>query len=171
MGVRQDLHRRRHHRLGGDAEGRCQGLRGRSAGSRRLPDRPGSVTRRPSLAGDSSRRVLSRRPDQDRDLERHRHGALGHQGQDVRRAGLQPARRSDARSHPGVRQCQRGQRRERDESAAAWRATLAVQIQRRPEVRRGGGGTFRGAAQETGLPASISASSSTAPSSRPPPPC
>ena len=38
------------------------------------------------LAGHSSRRLLSRRPDQDRDLERHRSGAVGHQGQGVRRA-------------------------------------------------------------------------------------
>ncbi len=28
LGLREDLHRRRHYRLGGDAQGRCQGLRG-----------------------------------------------------------------------------------------------------------------------------------------------
>ena len=48
LGLRQDLHRRRHHRLGRDAQGRRQGLRRRRAGGRRLPDRPGPAPRRPS---------------------------------------------------------------------------------------------------------------------------
>ena len=85
----------------------------------RLPDRPGPDARRPSLAGDSSRRVLSRRPDQDGDLERHRSGALGHQGQSLRRAGLQAAGRPDARPGPRLRTGQREDRRQRDEGEPA----------------------------------------------------
>ena len=35
--------------------------------------------------------------------DRHRHGAVGHQGQGARRAGLEPARRQGARPHPRLR--------------------------------------------------------------------
>ena len=102
------------------------------------------------LAGDSSRRVLPRRPDQDRDLERHRSGAVGHHRQGLRRAGLQADGRTDPRPRPGLRHAQRGQRRERDEGAAARHDARAVQVQRRPEDGRRGHGAVQGAAREAG---------------------
>ena len=115
VGLRQNLDRRRHCRLGRDAQGRRQGVRRGRARSRALPGRPGSESRRVPLAGDSSRRVLSRRTDQDRHSERDRSGALGHQGQSLRRACLQAARRPDARPHPRLRPGKLDDRRQRDE--------------------------------------------------------
>ena len=81
LGLCEDHHRCRHHRLGRDAEGRRQGLCRRRAGGRKVSDRPGPHPRGLSLAGDSSRRLLSRRPDQDGDLVGYRSGAVGHHRQ------------------------------------------------------------------------------------------
>ena len=52
------------------------------------------------LAGDLPARVLSRRPDAHRRVERHRPGAVGHQGQGAGRAGVRTAGRPDARQGP-----------------------------------------------------------------------
>ena len=119
-----------------------------------------------SLAGDSSRRLLSRRPDQDGDLERHRSGAVGHHGQGLRRARLQAAGRPDARPRPRLRPGQRKDRRQRDEGAAPRRRRdrRSSTTKARSSSRKSSSGSRRCARRWA--PASISASSSTARSSR-----
>ena len=77
-------------------EGRALDLRRGRQGDRAVPGRQGPAPGGPPLAGDLPPRLLPRRPDPDQRPERHRHGALGHQGQGPRRAGLRAARRPDA---------------------------------------------------------------------------
>ena len=61
-----------------------------------LSDRQGSAAVGSSLAGHLPSRLLPRRPDPDQRAERHRSGALGHQGQSAWRAGVRIAGRPDA---------------------------------------------------------------------------
>ena len=74
------------------------------------------LPRRPPLAGHPPRRLyLPRRPHQDRDYQRHRSGSVGHQGQGLRRARVQAARRADPRPRPRLRHDRRKNRRQRHE--------------------------------------------------------
>ncbi len=84
-------------------EGRARTVPKADRGDRTLPGRQRPPARRPSLAGDLSPRLLSRRPGADQRPQRHRPGAVGHQGQGARRAGLRTARRTDAQPRPRLR--------------------------------------------------------------------
>ena len=84
---------------------------------------------RAALAEDAHRHH-GPRPDRHRRRgrdDRHRHGAVGHQGQEARRARVEPARRQGARPHPHLRPRQHarggaepeGARHHRHQDAAA----------------------------------------------------
>ena len=84
-------------------EGRALTCADGRRGDRALPGRQGPAPGRAPLAGDLPPRLLPRRPDPDQRAERHRPGAVGHQGQGAGRAGLRAARRPDARPRPRLR--------------------------------------------------------------------
>ena len=90
-----------------DHRGPGADLRHGGQGDRALPRGQGSARRGPPLAGDLPPRLLPRRADPDRGAERHRPGAVGHQGQGAGRAGVRVARRADAQQGPRLRPCRR----------------------------------------------------------------
>ena len=104
LAVSQDPHQRRHRRpRRADPRRPRAHLPGRHQGDRALPGRQGPAPRRAPLAGDLPPRLLPRRPDPHQRPQRHRPGALGHQGQGARRARLRAARRPHARPGPRLR--------------------------------------------------------------------
>ncbi len=110
LAVPQGPHRRRDRRPGrADRRGAGRDRGDGGQGDRALPDGQGPATGRAPLAGDLPARVLPRRADPDQRPQRHRHGALGHQGQGAGRARLRAAGRPDA--GPGPRLCARGHAR------------------------------------------------------------
>ena len=76
-------------------EGRAETVADGGQGDRAVPRRQGPAAGRAPLAGDLPPRLLPRRPGAHQRPQRHRHGAVGHQGQGARRAGLRAARRAD----------------------------------------------------------------------------
>ena len=89
------------------------------------------------VALDGPRRARHRRR---RRADRHRDGALGHQGQGARPAGLEPARRPLPRPHPGLRPRQDAASGARELMARGYKAmkvgfTGAVDIDRVAAVR------------------------------------
>jgi hypothetical protein len=104
LALPQDRHRCRHHR---DRRVQRLAARGgtRRAGSELASRRRGPDPYRAALAEDVQRHDGPRhdRGGRRRGAERHRHGALGHQGQGAADAGVEPARRQGQGAHPGLR--------------------------------------------------------------------
>ena len=141
LAVREGLHGRGHHRhrrvLGLAARHRDGGAGPRAPAGRRGPD-----PYRAALAEDADRHHGPRhdRHGRRRRDDRHRHGAVGHQGQGARRPRLEPARRQGARPHPHLRPRQHARGGAEPEGARLHR----LQVRRRLRPRPQGRGAARG---------------------------
>ena len=179
LAVPEGPHRRRHRRprRAGRRRAGADVRRGRQ-GDRAVPGRQGPAAGRPPLAGDLPPRLLSRRPDPHQRAQRHRHGAVGHQGQGARRAGLRAARRADARPRPRLRPRAHAGGDQGSDMAQGFTAFKTGPAKRRPAALRRDAGRGRSTPPSSSprcarRPAttSTSASTSTARSARPRPSC